>query len=880
MSQPKEIGTLVVVVLKARHLHQPSFYKQDPYAQVTLCGPDKKTNVAPKGGQHPEWDDEFRFPFMRSPARIDRIEWHSRYRETLKTGEFDDWVQLETSAGARGEVYLEMTFYANSPPPPTRRPSKLIPDRLARPVSHYTLRDQYVNSSNNLPTPQTDVPQPGRLPLSGPRERTSSKPLPSSMLASLHPRASPSSQPQQSSSNVVQPLILKQKDELPPVPGNQNNNKPIGKKSGHVPTVLRPGRGGRPSQTLTQITLIAGHHPRNLCAGTSWGFTSSDIHPGIQRGRHSSFPSSAPSAQPPDAFHPQEASFQGYDQHNTQAHFQSYGQSPLLSYPQSPAQSRPLTRPLSQYSLLKKPDTSSFDAFAAKLSNYWYSLFASVRTRSHSPSPHPPPVVPQSPPFAQTQQPAQQTLYSLHDSNLREHRSHATRLIHLIHHTPSSSPNSTTSLPGTVTISFAAYLSPTTRGPTISSLSTVATTTTLHSAAPAPTSTTTAASFSSDAITTTSPAASISYVAAATTTTTTPAALAALTDIHVSYRISAPAGNFPVSPDLPTVTPHELVVASPTCQSPSVPTETPSSPGDPATVPLPTEPPATTEEAEARAQVESDIGPKPVAHTTSKIDAEEWERRVEAKKKVIEAEARRRQDEQRKAEEERKRQEEEEEKRIEEEAAGGSRMKRRVGRRQRNEKESCRLKPKPKPDDAGRKRKVSGVKLKSGCVKRRRGNDSKKKKVGVKKKNLEEERLKREEEERKQLAERRRKLEQERLRREEEERKRQEKERKTPGRTKESGRTAETFARAQFDAEEAERRRQEEADLALAREAQEEAEREEMLARERDVRRRQMQKLLGESKRTKSNWRGEDRKQGEGKLRKQIGSWLRGLRWK
>ncbi|KAF8442429.1 C2 domain-containing protein, partial [Boletus edulis BED1] len=154
MSQPKEIGTLVVVVLKAQHLHQPSFYKQDPYAQATLSGQIKRTKVDPKGGQRPMWDDELRFPVLADAGkdRVNRILEISCYKdeqrgddillgkgtvdieETLKTGEFDDWVSLETSAGHRGEVYLEMTFYANSPPPLTRRPSKLNPsDRLARP---------------------------------------------------------------------------------------------------------------------------------------------------------------------------------------------------------------------------------------------------------------------------------------------------------------------------------------------------------------------------------------------------------------------------------------------------------------------------------------------------------------------------------------------------------------------------------------------------------------------------------------------------------------------------------------------------------------------------------------------------------------------------
>ncbi|KIJ14256.1 hypothetical protein PAXINDRAFT_79478, partial [Paxillus involutus ATCC 200175] len=160
MSKPLEIGTLVVVVLKARHLHQPSFYKQNPYAQASLSGLTKRSKVDQKGGQHPVWDDELRFPVLADVGKdkANRILEVGCYKdeqrgedillgkgtvnieETLKTGEFDDWVPLETSAGSRGELYLEMTFYANASPSPsvTRRPSKLTPsDRLSRPGSYY-----------------------------------------------------------------------------------------------------------------------------------------------------------------------------------------------------------------------------------------------------------------------------------------------------------------------------------------------------------------------------------------------------------------------------------------------------------------------------------------------------------------------------------------------------------------------------------------------------------------------------------------------------------------------------------------------------------------------------------------------------------------------
>ncbi|KIJ66692.1 hypothetical protein HYDPIDRAFT_71239, partial [Hydnomerulius pinastri MD-312] len=97
----------------------------------------KRTKVDQKGGQHPVWDDELRFTVLEDVGKdkVNRTLEVACYKdeqrgddvllgkgtvdieETLKTGEFDDWVQLETSAGARGELYLEMTYYANAPPP-------------------------------------------------------------------------------------------------------------------------------------------------------------------------------------------------------------------------------------------------------------------------------------------------------------------------------------------------------------------------------------------------------------------------------------------------------------------------------------------------------------------------------------------------------------------------------------------------------------------------------------------------------------------------------------------------------------------------------------------------------------------------------------------
>ncbi|KAF8899902.1 C2 domain-containing protein [Gymnopilus junonius] len=166
-----ELGTLIVVLLKARNLNDKhSFRKSDVFAQATLNGAHKRTPVDIKGGQHPEWDGEVRFPVMKSTSakfRTLEVACYSQeprsedlmgkgildITQTLQTGEFDDWVPLEIDGVQRGDIYLEMTYYTNAPPPShasaankllsvvqnqsiglSRRPSKLSPaERLSRP---------------------------------------------------------------------------------------------------------------------------------------------------------------------------------------------------------------------------------------------------------------------------------------------------------------------------------------------------------------------------------------------------------------------------------------------------------------------------------------------------------------------------------------------------------------------------------------------------------------------------------------------------------------------------------------------------------------------------------------------------------------------------
>jgi Ca2+-dependent lipid-binding protein len=53
----KELGTLVVVVLKAQNLNDKhTLSKQDPYAKISLDGTTQQTEIDKRGGQHPLWD--------------------------------------------------------------------------------------------------------------------------------------------------------------------------------------------------------------------------------------------------------------------------------------------------------------------------------------------------------------------------------------------------------------------------------------------------------------------------------------------------------------------------------------------------------------------------------------------------------------------------------------------------------------------------------------------------------------------------------------------------------------------------------------------------------------------------------------------------------
>ncbi|KAJ8295547.1 Merlin [Rhodotorula toruloides] len=148
----RELGMLVVVVLKAQHLADPHrFSKQDPLVELEYDSRRERTQVDKGGGQTPLWDEEFRFRIFEAEGEQQylhvRVMREERKDEVELIGEakilvdgswreFDEWVQVKEGGKYRGEVYLEATFYPAIQQPVTnlqRRPSKLDPSsRLSR----------------------------------------------------------------------------------------------------------------------------------------------------------------------------------------------------------------------------------------------------------------------------------------------------------------------------------------------------------------------------------------------------------------------------------------------------------------------------------------------------------------------------------------------------------------------------------------------------------------------------------------------------------------------------------------------------------------------------------------------------------------------------
>ncbi|EPQ27680.1 uncharacterized protein PFL1_04818 [Pseudozyma flocculosa PF-1] len=176
---PVHKGTLVCVVLKAKNLpNKRSIGKQDPYCVLAMGSEQQKTKPDKRGGQHPTWDEQLHFEVYEdmedalakrtgdaapsgsgsnsnsssvskatgSAARskggkkVLKVSCYADdskdpefigeglvdLTDTLKTGEFDEWVPIKAKDRYAGEVYLELTFYSAAAPPKRKKAIKPV----------------------------------------------------------------------------------------------------------------------------------------------------------------------------------------------------------------------------------------------------------------------------------------------------------------------------------------------------------------------------------------------------------------------------------------------------------------------------------------------------------------------------------------------------------------------------------------------------------------------------------------------------------------------------------------------------------------------------------------------------------------------------------
>ncbi|KAL5504389.1 hypothetical protein ACEPAH_8463 [Sanghuangporus vaninii] len=295
-ANPKELGVLVVVVLKARNLpDKHTFSKQDPYTVIQLGPFKEQTKIDKRGGQHPVWDEDLHLKVLTQETKENRALKVSCYakepkgdeligtgeidiKETLKTGEFDDWMKLEIDSVYRGEVYLEMTFFAAGPPSLARRPSKMAPsERLWRPPQTPPKTSPY-NSPPARYAAELGESAPNRSShLAPPRESRSQSPS---------SRTGPPPPAKDEVPAALKPAPLRASAGKTRSAGTSPKTDPV-----PIPAALRPGGpGAHQRQHSSSLPTSPAH--------ANYQFPSSGASPGVAYGSHPSNGLAVPPGQP------------------------------------------------------------------------------------------------------------------------------------------------------------------------------------------------------------------------------------------------------------------------------------------------------------------------------------------------------------------------------------------------------------------------------------------------------------------------------------------------------------------------------------------------------------------------------------------------------
>ncbi|KXN68346.1 hypothetical protein CONCODRAFT_60258, partial [Conidiobolus coronatus NRRL 28638] len=130
MSAPSGFEVLEILALQGKDLPNKDYWKkQDPFLQYEIGSQLKRTRVDKKGGRNPEWNQRTRFDRLRAPVSgnmkvkcyDDDLIGKPKFigecvidlSEIYSEGDMDNWFTLYDAGEKAGQIYLELTFYAN-----------------------------------------------------------------------------------------------------------------------------------------------------------------------------------------------------------------------------------------------------------------------------------------------------------------------------------------------------------------------------------------------------------------------------------------------------------------------------------------------------------------------------------------------------------------------------------------------------------------------------------------------------------------------------------------------------------------------------------------------------------------------------------------------
>ncbi|GAA5835109.1 hypothetical protein JCM3766R1_006869 [Sporobolomyces carnicolor] len=348
----KELGLLIVVILKAQHLPDPHrFSKQDPFVIATDGQGEEifRTPTDRGGGQHPLWDEEFRYKLYENAGvqnltfKVMRKEGvRAKDEELIGTGsvpvdgrswiEYDEWIELKTPEGKfAGELYVEMTFYPlesqrkASSSDLKRHPSKLDPSsRAPVPASlqpgslHHSLSEMTLQNSRYQPHSTAKhlpaVPQEqDLLPFPGDPEPLGPAPLPASLRPGFIAATLPMQHSVMASSNSLPLPGELRHDQEAPEQQSHSRATPIPSHPGSHPSLATRESDPALSSSPGQYSYSPLAHPLQHQQPASYPF----LTPGSQHVHSSSLPTSPPPIPPrpssaassinetmPGSFHP------------------------------------------------------------------------------------------------------------------------------------------------------------------------------------------------------------------------------------------------------------------------------------------------------------------------------------------------------------------------------------------------------------------------------------------------------------------------------------------------------------------------------------------------------------------------------------------------